>query len=516
MALVFAWAMAGLVAEAAQQKLTAFDGAANDQFGFAVAISGDSSIVGARGDDAFRGSAYVFVGAGLEQKLTASDGSAGDEFGRAVAISGDTAIVGAAFDDVGANVDQGSAYVFVRIGGVWTQQQMLTANDGAAGDDFGSSVAISGDTAVVGAPSDDAGQGSAYVFVRSGSTWTQQQQLTVIDGVALDFFGGSVAIEGDTAIVGAPGEVLDRGSAYAFVRTFSVWTLQQKLTASDGAAGDFFGGSVAIAGETALIGARGDDIGANAFQGSAYVFVRSVLWTQQAKLTANDGAAVDQFGLSVAISGDIAIVGSPNADVDANDDRGAAYVFIRSGGIWTQQAKQMASDAEAGDRFGGSVAIHGDTAVVGAAGDDIRTSVDQGSAYLIDGVLTDPSHDVGIAGGGFRTAGHVNLDSPTREMVIKIKNFGDHPESDVPFDVTSADGPTRVYSAACSGNAASVSPDGDLDPGEVVAIDGCTVTYTVAGDYSHTLTVSHGTGLEQQFDGNPSNNTRTKSTTVVP
>jgi hypothetical protein len=239
-----------------------------------------------------------FAGA-PESKLTAGDGAAYDAFGGSVAINGDTAIVGACYDDVGANSDQGSAYVFVRSGTAWTQQAQLTAGDGAAGDHFGKSVAISGDTAIVGADDADVGanidQGSAYVFVRSGTAWTQQAQLTAGDGAAGDLFGASVAISGDTAIVGAydddVGANSDQGSAYVFVRSGTTWTQQAQLTAGDGAAGDAFGKSVAISGDTAIVGAGYDDVGANSDQGSAYVFVRSgTAWSQQAKLTAGDGA----------------------------------------------------------------------------------------------------------------------------------------------------------------------------------------------------------------------------------
>ena len=184
-----------------------------------------------------------------EGKLTASDGAASDEFGYAVALSGDTAIVGAYADSTDTASQLGSAYVFVRSGGSWTQQQKLTISDGFEGDHFGWSVAISGDTALVGAPSADIGgilnQGAAYVFVRSGGTWSLQQRLTASDGVANDEFGHSVALSGDTALVGARSADIDdeanQGAVYVFVRSGGTWSLQQKLTACDGAAGDEFG-----------------------------------------------------------------------------------------------------------------------------------------------------------------------------------------------------------------------------------------------------------------------------------
>ena len=325
-------------------------------------------------------------------KLTASDGAASDFFGSSVSISGDYAIIGANTDDVGANVDQGSAYIFVRNGNNWTQQAKLTAADGASNDRFGNSVSISSDYAIVGADEDDIGsnanQGSAYIFVRSGTNWTQQAKLTASDGVAGELFGSSVSINGDYAIIGAYGDDVganvDQGSAYIFVRNGSNWTQQAKLTALDGAANDEFGTSVSISGDYAIIGAYLDDVGANGNQGSAYVFMRSgTTWTQQAKLTASNGAAGDVFGYSVSISGDYAIIGAYLDDVGANVEQGSAYIFVRSGTNWTQQAKLTASDGAANDFLGLSVSISGDYGIMGVSRDDVAPNANQGSAYII-------------------------------------------------------------------------------------------------------------------------------------
>jgi len=383
-------------------------GAASDQFGYAVAIDGDTMIVGAPRDDlganANQGSAHIYrwTGSGwtLEATLTATGGAANDNFGSSVALSGDTALVGANTDDLGANFAQGSAYVFTRSGSTWTQQAQLTATDGAGGDQFGSSVALSGDTALVGARFDDVGanfdQGSAYIFTRSGTTWTQQAQLTATDGAANDLFGFSVALgggAGDTALVGAHsddvGANFDQGSAYVFTRSGTTWTQQAQLTATGGAAGDNFGISVALSGDTALVGANFDTVGANASQGSAYVFTRSgSTWTQQAQLTATGGATNDNFGVAVALgggAGDTALVGAASDDDGANANQGSAYVFTRSGSTWTQQAQLTATNGAAGDFFGFSVALGGgagDTALVGAYADDVGANIDQGSAYI--------------------------------------------------------------------------------------------------------------------------------------
>jgi len=380
-----------------------------------------------------------------QTQLTAvADGATYDVFGTSVALSGDTALVGAPFGD-GATTNQGAAYVFVRTGATWSPQAKLTANDGAGGDKFGYSVALSGDTALVGAYQDDVGsntyQGSAYVFVRSGPTWTQQAKLTAADGAAYVYFGQSVALSGETAVVGAPYDDVDantdQGSAYVFVRSVTTWTQQAKLTAADGAAEDYFGYAVSLAGETALVGAPYDDVGANANQGSAYVFVRSgtswspqtqltvadrdysgyavslagdtalvgtcvfvrsgTTWTQQAQLTATDGAAGDGFGQSVALSGDTALVGAPYDDVEDNPDQGSASVFVRSGATWRQHTQLFAADGALVDRFGHSVALSGDTALVGAPYDDVGANTDQGSAYIVDLDLTAPATTVGLS-----------------------------------------------------------------------------------------------------------------------
>jgi hypothetical protein len=384
-----------------QAKLTAGDGAANDQFGYSVAVSGDTALVGALLDDiganANQGSAYVFTRSGTtwsqEAKLTAGDGAANDRFGYSVAVSGDTTVVGAYFDDIDANADQGSAYVFTRSGTTWSQQAKLTAGDGAGGDLFGYYVAVSGDTAVVGAVADVIGanpdQGSAYVFTRNGTTWSEQAKLTAGDGAANDVFGWSVALSGDTAVVGARvddiGANPDQGSAYVFTRSGTTWSQQAKLIAGDGAANDWFGTSVAVSGDTAVVGALFGDIGANTNHGSAYVFTRNgTSWSEQAKLTAGDGAVNDQFGYSVAVSGDTAVVGALFDNIGANSTQGSAYVFTRSGTTWGQQAKLTAGDGAAGDWFGISVAVSGDTALVGALFDDIGANPDQGSAYVFN------------------------------------------------------------------------------------------------------------------------------------
>jgi len=362
-------------------------------FGRRVAINGDTIVIGAFRDDDTgleSGSAYVFTRTGRvwaqQEKLTASDGASNAFFGWSVAVDGDTIVIGAVFDD--DNGDRsGSAYVFTRIGTVWTLQEKFTASDGASGDSFGFSVAINGDTIVIGAVFDDDNgidSGSAYVFTRTGTVWALQgKKITASDGASIDRFGLSVAVNGDTIVVGAfldDDNGSDSGNAYVFIRTGTVWALQEKLTASDGTNDDPFGLSVAVNGDTIVIGARlDDDNGSNS--GSAYVFTRTgTVWTLQGKLTASDGASEDRFGSSVAVNGDTIVIGA-NGDDDTANESGSAYVFTRTGTVWALERKLIAiSDAF----FGIYVAVDGDTIVIGANGD--VDGSDNGSAYIFETV----------------------------------------------------------------------------------------------------------------------------------
>lgn len=354
----------------------ASDAAQTDLFGYSAAISGDYAVIGAWGRTGFRGAAYVFVRSGStwqqQATLTASDGVANDQFGTTVAISGDYIVVGA----VAANAFRGAAYVFTRSGSTWTQQAKLTAGDGEAQDRFGVSVALSGDYAVIGSfydqITDAAGTyqcGSAYVFIRTGSAWAQQAKLVASDRANSDFFGGSVALSGNTALIGAYGCDVggnsDRGAAYVFVRSGTTWTEQTKLVALDGSVNDAFGYTVALSDEYALVGAPNDQIGGNTGQGSAYVFTRSgTFWQQQAKLTADNGASGDNFGKSLALSGNYAVVGANYSDPNGVSDQGSAYLFARSGSIWTQ-TRQLTDYSTPSTLNGTSVALSNGTFLIG-------------------------------------------------------------------------------------------------------------------------------------------------------
>jgi len=401
-----------VVAQTQQAKLTASDAAVGDFLGWSVSISGDTAIVGSRLDDhaggTDAGSAYVFVRSGgvwtQQQKLVASDAAASDWFGISIALSGDTAVVGAYQDDHAGGTNAGSVYVFVRSGAVWAQQAKLVASDAAASDLFGQSVSISSDTIIVGAHQDDhaagSNAGSAYAFVRSGGVWTQQAKLTAADAAANDLFGYSVSISGDTAIVGAYFDDhaggINSGSAYVFLRSSGAWAEQTRLTASDAAQADNLGSSVSVAGDTAVVGAHGADHSFQAEAGAAYVYTRSGgIWSQQAKLVASDPGGSDQFGFSVSCSGDTAVVGSWRDTHTGGSIAGSAYVFARSGAVWSQQSKLIASDAAAADGFGCAVSVDGDSIVIGSYSDDFLGIDGAGSAYVFvlpsDGACCLPS-----------------------------------------------------------------------------------------------------------------------------
>lgn len=396
----------------ADAKLNASDGAPVDQFGAAMAISGNTLVVGARlHGDSSSGSAYIFErdadGPGAWEQvasLTAADGAADDHFGESVAINGDTVVVGAnGDDDLGPN--SGSAYIFGRNAGGpgnWGQVAKLTAGDGGAFDAFGDAVAISGDSVVVGAPTHDAidfDAGAAYIYERDAGgpgQWGEVTKLTASDGGNGDYFGLSLAISGATVVVAANG---DRpGSAYVFERGAGGpghWGEVAKLIGSGGGPFDLFPDAVVIDGDTIVAAASSDDeIDTSA--GATYIFERDAggpgNWGQVAKLTAPDAAAFDSFGASVAIAGATLVVGARNDD-DLGINSGSAYVYERDAGgpgNWGKVAKLTGPDGGTRDEFGRSVALDGGTVVVGAPLDDDLGS-DAGAAYVFEETLIDPA-----------------------------------------------------------------------------------------------------------------------------
>ncbi len=351
-----------------------------------------------------QGAVYVFVCTGptwiQQAKLVAVDGTAFDRLGYAVSLSSDGATIaaGATGADVGGHADQGAVYIFTRSGAAWTQAAKLTATDGSVADRLGGAVVLSGDgvTLVAGATGTDMSgnldQGAAYAFTRSSAGWTQHAKLKAADGAAGDLFGASVALshDGKTAVAGAYNVTVSgqqkQGAAYVFKRSRYSWPQQAKLTAADGGAYTYFGVSVAMSGDgtAAVVGSHYADPGA---RGAAYVYtLANGAWAQQAKLTAADAGTGDSLGYSVAMSRDglTAAAGACYATVNGQVARGAAYIFRHSGAVWGQRAKLTANDGAVADRFGSSVALSGDgaTAAAGAYYVDIGGHTNQGAAYI--------------------------------------------------------------------------------------------------------------------------------------
>ena len=384
-----------------EQKVTASDGLANSYFGSAAALNSSTALIGADGDNNFKGAAYLFTNSNGSwsqgQKLTASDGLAGDEFGYRVALADDTLLVGAFTATVGGVVSQGAAYLFTQSNGTWSESQKLTANDGALFDNFGASVALDGSTLVVGANGatvgGNAAQGAVYVFTESNGTWTQTQKLTADDGAAFDNFGLSVALKGSSILVGSPqatiGANAAQGAIYVFTESNGTWTQTQKLTANDGAHNDSFGESVALDGSTALIGAYNATINGHTFQGAAYIFTESGgTWNQGQKLTASDGTTNANFGNAVALEGGSALIGADGSTVGSNTYQGKAYLFTESGGNWSQSDTFIASDGAVDDYFGAALAWDGVTALISTPHPVINGNAWQGAAYFYEQSLT--------------------------------------------------------------------------------------------------------------------------------
>ncbi len=383
------------------QKLVASDASGNDQFGHAISISGNVAMVGAFNQDGCLGSncgaVYVYNFDGnnwLEvQTLKALDAASGDSFGRSVSVDGDRAVIGARLDDCTAGIiDCGSAYVFQFNGTTWEQEQKLTASDAESGDFFGASISMSGDTIVVGARAKDcmavANCGAAYVFRFNGTTWIEEQKLTAPDAAAGDEFGRSVSTTGGVTVVSSfnddcVGPGTNCGSAYVYRFNGAMWSLDQKLIASDAADGDGFGQSVSMGGDAIVVGAILRNCNAGGGRcGAAYVFnFNGVNWMQQQILTPADAIGGDKFGHAVSLSGNAMVIGAFESDCGADIDCGSAYVFRFNGANWVEQQKLFASDAASMDKFGFSVSISGDAVVVGARLADCGAIANCGSAY---------------------------------------------------------------------------------------------------------------------------------------
>jgi hypothetical protein len=365
-------------------------------------------------------------------------GAAVDNFGYSVSISGNYAIVGAPFDDVGVNTNQGSASIYQLTGGNWVLMQKITDPAGALGDIFGNSVSISGNYAIVGAPFDDgvagADQGSASIYQLTGGNWVLMQKITDPAGALGDRFGSSVSISGNYAIVGAEvddvGVNTDQGSASFYQLTGGSWVWMNKITDATGATNDYFGFSVSISGNYAIVGAYEDNVGANANQGSASIYqLTGGSWVWMNKITDPAGAVDDNFGYSVSISGNYAIVSAPSYAVLSNMNQGSASIYQLSGASWVWINRINDGGGAAGDNFGTSVSISGNYAIVGAQNTKGVGGVAQGSTSIYQRLgfgwqkvqfVTDPS------GNFFDKFGNaVGIDAANKRFIIGAAGYGE-------------------------------------------------------------------------------------------
>jgi hypothetical protein len=373
-------------AQCEDQKLLASDGDPNDWYGRSVAIDGARLIVGARLDDDNghdSGSVYVYElgSSGWTEvaKLVAQVPETGGEFGSSVALSGDTIVVGSWLDDV-RGFDSGSAFVFELTAFGWTQIAELLPPELGPGDYYGSAVSVDGDRLVVAAQHDKglAGRsGTAYVFERAGSAWLQTAKLIAPDGQQGDELGRAVSLSGDRVLLGAykDGDLgLNAGSAYVFAYNGSSWNYEAKLLAAEGKAHDYFGGTVSLDGDRALVGGEG-----SAFE-AAYVFERGAGgWAETARLVASNSDEFDLYGAAVSVRGDRVLVAARGHDDDGYHNSGSAYLYEWSGGAWTEVLGFHACDRHNYDHFGVSVALGEGKAVVGTIGDIDHS---RGSAYV--------------------------------------------------------------------------------------------------------------------------------------
>jgi len=340
-----------------QTILLASDGQADDMFGSSMAISGNFSVIGTPQDDDVdnnAGAAYIYEKISgnwtFSQKITANDGELADMFGTSVDIDGDYIVIGS-YQAVGITGNTGAAYIYKKNGSNWEFQQKIFADDGLSADNFGKSIAISGDYIVAGADNEDYGTGAAYVFHLSGETWTQVAKLEGED-VMNEYFAHSLDIDNNYIVIGAwqnNAPLSNTGAAFVFYNNSGNWEFQYKLVADDAQADDAY----IVAGAFGVSGS----------QGAAYVFVRdNTTWLQHAKLTASDGDGEDYFGKSVSISGNYVLVGSQRHDM-VKSEEGAAYLYIRDGLNWNE-SQFTASDASDTGVFGYCVTIEDDYAFI--------------------------------------------------------------------------------------------------------------------------------------------------------
>ena len=491
-------------------------GRPGDFLGHSVDVLGDRAVVGAPGDDSLlgtdAGAAYLFERSGttwtLVAKLKAKDGKAGDRLGGVVALGDGYALAGARLADLPGKDDAGAVYSFGIVTGMWAQTAKTVARIPAAGAWFGESLSVDGTQLLIGAPNGNSGKGSAYVFARAGSTWTQKAILTATDGIAGDGFGGSVAIRGGTAFVCAPQRDTTKGGAYVFSGSGTTWTQNQTLTLTDGVAGDFFGDAASLGADAAIIGAPGRTTISAPGSGAAFVFRKpATTWTQTQQILSSDIAEGDRFGAAISQYGKVAIIGAPGDDV-INPNEGSAYLFSDVSGTFTQDAKLTATGGRSGDWFGSSVAVDLTTAVVGAFqadpdGFNGSPSIDQGCIYVFR-LFTISGSDIAVKSPSGATTEEMAVElvdessldfggviiqtSAQRQLVIR--NLGSAPLTNLKALISGANASLFKIAAA---------PPSSLAPGESFVLT-ISFTPTSTGGKQASVRVSSSDADESALD----------------
>ncbi len=361
-------------------------------YGWSISASGDSVLIGMpyefTGVTLTPGAAYVqrFDGTQWSQqaKLAASDGENFDYFGEAVALSGDWAAVGAP-DHQSA---RGAVYLFQRSGGIWTQQAKLLPSDPAQGARFGAALALDGSTLAAAAPGNSGGRGAVYLFTLSGGAWTQTQRIAAADAAANDRFGQAVAIDGDTLVVGAPGKtdsVSGQGVAYAYLRSGSSWTQQARWSRAGAQAGEGFGSAVAVSGNLAAAASPYAPAVSGSGGGVVQTFLRSgASWAPAGTLRSSAGSDTAQFGYSLSLRGPRLLVGLAGDTIGENLFQGSLEAYLFEDGSWSLSQRMLASDGEQEAQLGFSVSQSADFAVSGAPGASNGTATYAGAAYAFE------------------------------------------------------------------------------------------------------------------------------------
>lgn len=378
-----------------EQKVSPAEATTNSYFGTSVALRRGLALIGAPGEDSVQGAAYFYknVEGSLyeSQRVTASDGVAGDQFGHQVALEKNGAAVSAYAAAVNGYPNAGAVYFYTHTGPSWGEVQKLTSRFAQPRGGFGSALALEGEYLVVGAYGENTNgtysQGAAYVYHRRNGVWSLQQKLTASDGAGYSIFGESVAISGGTILVGAPDTAVNgfnsQGAVYVYTLTGDTWTQTQKLTATDGQAYDNFGSAVAFDDSAAVIAAGTATVDGHSYAGKAYIFANNNgSFTQSQELLPPAPQDFGEFANAVAISNSAVMIGDYGATVGSNAGQGLVYIYGNGTDGYTLRQQLTASDGQAGDRFGQSLALVPGELLAGTEYPTIAGHTYQGAAYF--------------------------------------------------------------------------------------------------------------------------------------